>query len=160
MRRLRHAAKDNRLLGEGLPPPMGAGTVNKAVHSRAGNETLSMKSQVQRQTMPSVAGYSLIEIMVVVALVGVVAVLAVPNAMTARTTASRSVCLAALKQIESAKEQWAVEHKKSGGDTALDDDLFGLDKYLKYKPKCPEGGSYLINANHAKPACSVAGHTL
>jgi len=98
--------------------------------------------------------------MIVVGLVALLAVLAVPNAMKSRTTASKQVCISNLRQIDSAKEQWAVEKKKAPADIPLDEDLFGLQKYIKYKPKCPEGGTYTLGACNVRPSCNIAGHTI
>jgi prepilin-type N-terminal cleavage/methylation domain-containing protein len=113
------------------------------------------------KTLPrSRAGFSLLEIMIVVGVVALLAVLAVPNAMKSRLNASRQICISTLRQIESAKEQWAIENKKTASDTPMDADLFGLDKYLKFKPRCPEGGTYTIGSNSQRPICNIAGHTI
>jgi prepilin-type N-terminal cleavage/methylation domain-containing protein len=112
------------------------------------------------KTYPTQRGFTLVEVMIVVGLVGLLAVLAVPNALRSRTTASKQLCISNLRQIESAKEQWAVENKRSGSDVALDSDLFGRDKYIRNKPKCPEGGTYTISSNQEKPVCSIPSHTL
>src|SRR5205809_349258 len=105
------------------------------------------------------AGFTLIEIMIATALVALLAVLATPSAIRARTTAARDACIANLRQIQNAKEQWAVENNKSTTETAVDSELFGLDKYLKTRPKCPDGGTYSINSNDTPPSCSIPGHT-
>lgn len=98
--------------------------------------------------------------MIVVGLVGMLAALAVPNALRSRTTAAKQLCISNLRQIESAKEQWAVECKMTGADTPADADLFGRDKYIRNKPICPESGVYTIGPNKDRPFCSITGHTL
>jgi prepilin-type N-terminal cleavage/methylation domain-containing protein len=105
-------------------------------------------------------GFTIVEVMIVVGLVGMLAALAVPNALRSRTTASKQTCISNLRQIDSAKEQWTVEERKAQTDVPKDADLFGVDRYIKFKPKCPEGGAYTLNANSIKPACNIAGHTL
>jgi hypothetical protein len=71
----------------------------------------------------------------------------------------RSACIANLKQIHGAKDQWALEHKRLPTDTPADTDLFGRDRYIFVKPVCREGGTYTLGAVAEKPACSIAGHT-
>lgn len=118
-----------------------------------------MKPASMRKTWNS-SGFTILEVMIVVGLVGLLAVLAVPSALKSRSTASQQICLSNLRQIESAKEQWAVEYKKSATDTPSDSELFGRDKYIRFKPRCPEGGAYTLNPNELKPVCSIPGHTL
>jgi competence protein ComGC len=86
----------------------------------------------------------------------------VPNIVKARTTSSHNACINNLRQIDGAKEQWALENKKTSNDTPQDSDLFGTDKYVKFKPSCPAGGTYSLNSMGQKPACSIGldGHTL
>ena len=71
----------------------------------------------------------------------------------------RSACIANLKQIQGAKDQWALEHKKHPTDIPADADLFGQDRYIAVKLACPEGGKYALGAVAEKPTCSIAGHT-
>lgn len=104
-------------------------------------------------------GFTLAEVLIVCGLVGLLAALAVPNALRARTSAARHLCLSNLRQIESAKEQWAMEFKKAPTDIPADSDLFGRDQYLRYKPKCPAGGVYTLGACAERATCSIPDHT-
>jgi prepilin-type N-terminal cleavage/methylation domain-containing protein len=61
------------------------------------------------------AGFTLVEIMIVVAIIGLLAAIAIPNFVKARQTAQRNACISNLRQIDGAKEQWALENKKSAG---------------------------------------------
>jgi len=105
-------------------------------------------------------GFTLVEIMIVVAIIGLLAAIAIPNFVKARTTAQTNSCIANLKQIEGAKQQWAVENKKSSGDTPVDTDLFGVALYIKAKPECPAGGTYTLGAVSDNAACDVTDHAL
>lgn len=69
----------------------------------------------------------------------------------------RTACIANLKAIEGAKAFWALENKKQPSDIPNDADLFGPDKAISAKPKCPEGGIYTLNAVSDSPQCSVHG---
>ena len=114
----------------------------------------------------SKSGFTLVEIMIVVTIIGFLAALAIPNLVHARTTSRRSVCIANLKSLQDTKTQWAVEMKKGGTDTPVEADLFGSSNYLREKPYCPGGGDDympLIGTVNEKAACTLGaseGHTL
>ncbi len=72
----------------------------------------------------------------------------------------RSLCVAHLKQIEGAKATWALEHRKQPTDVPTDSDLFGTNRYIFVKPKCPAGGNYTLGAVSENPRCSIPSHTL
>jgi prepilin-type N-terminal cleavage/methylation domain-containing protein len=125
-----------------------------------------LKEQTERQTMQvktsRKTGFTLVEIMIVVAIIGLLAAIAIPNFVKARTTAQQKACIANLKQIDAAKEQWALETKKTQGEAVTDTDV---DTYLKNsaRPNCPSGGTYSYNVVGINPTCdrgSTLGHTL
>lgn len=93
----------------------------------------------------------------VVAPVGLLAGIAVPNFVKARTTAQKNACINNLRQIDGAKQQWALEKKKEGTEVPTQSDLA---EYLKHVPVCPAGGEYTLGAVDKKPECSHDGHAL
>jgi hypothetical protein len=93
-------------------------------------------------------------------LIGMMAAIAIPNFVKARNTAQMHVCISNLRQIESAKQQWATENKKDSADTPTAQELEAYLHRSLTTLKCPAGGVYTINAAGQKPTCSIPQHEL
>lgn len=103
-------------------------------------------------------GFTLIEIMIVVAIIGLLAAIAIPNYTKARERVRMNVCICNLKQIEGAKEQWALEKKAGAGSPSNEKEI---NEYIKGGlPKCPSSGTYTYGPVDSAPICSVVGHVL
>ena len=106
------------------------------------------------------SAFTLVQIMIVVAIIGLLAAIAIPNFIKAREASQRNACIANLKQIDGAKNTWALEQKKVSADVPNDTDLFGATLYIREKPGCPANGTYSLLAVSSKPTCTVVDHTL
>ena len=110
-------------------------------------------------------GFTLVEIMIVVAIIGLLAAIAIPNFVKARTSAQKNACINNLRQIDGAIEQWALEQKKKQGDAVTTTGTPSILNYLKGAalPVCPaDSSAYTIATVGVNPSCANAalGHTL
>jgi len=99
-------------------------------------------------------GFTLIEIMIVVLIIAILLAIAIPNFLRARETSRAKSCQGNLRQIETAKEQWAMDTKAAADApepamTAL------VPDYIKATPLCPSNGSYTTGNLSTRPTCSI-----
>ena len=107
------------------------------------------------------SAFTLVEIMIVVAIIGLLAAIAIPNFIKAREASQQKSCIANLKQIDGAKATWAMENKKASTDSPVESDLYGPTVYIRDTPSCPGSGTYTIGSVSEKPTCvGTVGHSL
>ena len=82
------------------------------------------------------AGFTLVEIMIVVAIIGLLAAIAIPNFVKARNTSQANACINNLRQIDSAVQQWALETGAADGDAPV---AATWDYVKGGVPHCPVG---------------------
>jgi type II secretory pathway pseudopilin PulG len=90
-----------------------------------------------------------------VAIIGLLAAIAIPNFVRARTTSQMNACINNLRQIDGAIQQWALEQKKDPTAAVVESDV---TPFLKNLVACPSGGvafvdSYTITTVAARPTC-------
>lgn len=109
----------------------------------------------------SCKGFTLVEIMVVVAIISLLAALVIPNLLKAGARSQATTCINNLRQLDTAVQQFSIEGGKHVGDVITYPD--DLTPYIKLNqsgqiPACPARGSYSLNTVGNQPSafCSLS----
>jgi len=112
------------------------------------------------RTKVGLGGFTLVEIMIVIAIIGLLCAIAIPNYLRARANSQASACINNLRQIAAAVDEFALEKGKTTGYVVTYPD--DITAYIKLNsansiPACPAGGSYLVQTVGSVPQvmCSL-----
>ena len=110
----------------------------------------------QKATNHARRGFTLVEIMMVITLIGLLASIAIPSFVNARTKSRTNACINNLRQLNSAKDQWAMENAKTETDSVT---LPDVAPFIKGGvPICPASGTYQFTVVRTGATCTVTGH--
>ncbi len=101
-------------------------------------------------------GFTLVEIMIVVAILGIIIAIAIPTFFRARELSRVRACQENQHKLEGAKQQWAMETNAPATSTPEWSDLVGSALYLRRSPACPASGAYTINDLATLAECDLA----
>ena len=117
------------------------------------------------------AGFTLVEIMIVVLIIGILLAIAIPNFVSARESSRAKACAGNLKQIDSATQQYAMDKKYDAtayaaapptidttAATGLVSAAGSTTGYLRAVPACPAAGLYKVAPTITdSPYCTLSG---
>jgi prepilin-type N-terminal cleavage/methylation domain-containing protein len=102
-------------------------------------------------------GFTLVEIMIVVAIIGLLSVIAIQNFNMARKNTQKTTCYKNLKNIDGVKKTYAINERKEGSEEVS---LQDLKSHLSRRPVCPGGGEYSLGTVDEKTTCSHHGNVI
>lgn len=111
------------------------------------------------KTVSNTSGFSLVEVLLMIAVIGLLLGIALPNQLRAAKKADGFHCRANLEDIQSAIQKWSAEYDGQNPDAKVT--MEDIKSYLpRENIQCPSGGHYTLTTASEAPKCSVDGHAL
>lgn len=112
------------------------------------------------RSLRSNKGFTLVEIMIVVAIIGILIAIAVPGFLKARENSRQKACWENMQKIDGSVQQYILDNNVADQDTAVTgglsiDDLVGEAEYMRFSPVCPSGGTYTLQTTGFAVNCDI-----
>ena len=108
-------------------------------------------------------GYTLIELLIAVAIIAILTTMVLPNFYRTRIATRKTICMNNLRQIEAAVDRWVFENDVNEGSAIAAANEEEIYSYIRGgEPGCLAGGDYIIASVGTYPqvTCTISGHTL
>ena len=96
-------------------------------------------------------GFTLVEIMIVILIIGLLLAIAVPQFLTARENSQEKACWSNQQKLEAAKHMWIMDYARGSGSSPVMADL--VPEYIKHEPECPTHAVYVLGNGLVAVTC-------